>query len=282
MAGMGSPYTTNIIFIQAMDMWYGQSWAKNIGYQMLNTLGCNLAGMGIAGLCRSFLVYPSFCVWPSTLGTLALNRGFHQDEVRVVPGPGRRLYNWGRMKLFYVAFIAMFVYFWIPNTFFTKLSFFNWIGWIAPKNKDLTRLTSTYSGLGINPWPTFDWNYGADISTPAFSVYTQFFGAIVISFVTLALYYTNAFSSAYLPMMSNGTFDNTGKSFKIKKVLGDNGRLDVNKLEAYSEPYMAASNVANYFFFFAKYTAGECFFQWGFFFFFFFFFFLWGVFFLTD
>jgi len=107
---MSEPYTTNVIFIQALEKWYGESYAMAFGYQLLNTLGSQLAGYGLAGLSRSFLVYPSYCVWPSKLSTLALNKGFHHDEASLVAGPFNRMYRWSRMKLFYVAFGAMFVY----------------------------------------------------------------------------------------------------------------------------------------------------------------------------
>jgi len=257
MAGMGSPYITNIIFVQAMPKWYGETWAKNVGYQMLNTLGCNFAGIGIAGLCRTFLVHPSYCVWPGSLGTLALNRGFHQDEPGAVPGPRKKIYSWSRMKLFYVSFIAMFISFWLPNTFFTRLTFFNWIAWINPNNAELSRWTSTYNGIDLNPFPSLDWNHAFSISTPAFAVNNGFLGAFISLWVIVGVYYTNAYNTGYLPMMSNGTFTNKAKSYNVKEILGDNMRLDPKKFQAYLEPYMAASNIANYLFFFAKYTAGE-------------------------
>lgn len=73
----------------------------------------------------------------------------------------------------------------------------------------------------------------------------------------LGFYYSNAFNCGYLPMMNNGTFDNTGASYKVRKILGPNGRLDMAKYQQYSEPYMTASSITQYLFFFAKYTAGK-------------------------
>ena len=52
----------------------------------------------------------------------------------------------------------MFVWFWFPNYIFTALSAFSWITWIAPKNVNLTTITGFNTGLGVNPFPTFDWN----------------------------------------------------------------------------------------------------------------------------
>lgn len=54
-------------------------------------------------------MYPSYCVWPGSLSTLALNKAFHADDSHPVPGPFRRMYTWSRMKFFTISFIAMFM-----------------------------------------------------------------------------------------------------------------------------------------------------------------------------
>lgn len=45
----------------------------------------NLMGFGLAGLAKRFLVYPSFCIWPRSLVTVAINQslhdGIHPSEV---------------------------------------------------------------------------------------------------------------------------------------------------------------------------------------------------------
>lgn len=53
----------NIIFVQALPMYFNQSYARKFGYQILNTMGSQFLGYGLAGVCRRFLVYPSFCIW---------------------------------------------------------------------------------------------------------------------------------------------------------------------------------------------------------------------------
>jgi len=146
-------------------------------------------------------------------------------------------------------------YFWFPNTIFTKLTIFNWIAWIKPTSPSLTRWTSLTTGLGINPFPTLDWNYGFLINTPAFAVNSAFFGMFISMWVIVGLYYTNTWFAGHLPMMSNNTFNNKAKSYDVKKIIDEHTRFDYSKYQQYSEPYMAASNLSNYFFFFAKYTA---------------------------
>lgn len=104
-----TPYTSHIVFSQALPQFFNQPYAKQFGYQILGSLGTNFVGYGLAGLCRRFIVYPSFCVWPSSLTALAINKAFHQDDEAAVKGPFNRVYNWSRMKLFLFAFISMFV-----------------------------------------------------------------------------------------------------------------------------------------------------------------------------
>ena len=109
-SSLGAPYTNNIIIVQYMPQYFNQSFAQNFGYQVVLGLAMNLGGYGLAGIARRFLVYPAYCVWPSSLSTIALNDGFHRRrKLDPVRGPGNRLYNWSRMKVFYVVFIGMFM-----------------------------------------------------------------------------------------------------------------------------------------------------------------------------
>lgn len=63
-----------------MDRYFGQKYAKSFSYQILLALSTNLMGFGLAGLCRRFLVYPAFCLWPASLVTIALNSSLHNGK----------------------------------------------------------------------------------------------------------------------------------------------------------------------------------------------------------
>lgn len=62
----------------------------------------------------------------------------------------------------------------------------------------------------------------------------------------LLLGYANVWNTAYFPMISNRIFANDGGYFNVTKVLDENRNLDVDAYKAYSEPYMAASNIVLY------------------------------------
>ncbi|KAK3387931.1 OPT oligopeptide transporter protein-domain-containing protein [Podospora didyma] len=256
-----TPYTNYIVWIQYLPQYFNQSWAINIGYQLLIALSTNFIGYGLAGLCRRFLVYPAYCVWPSSLVTIALNSAFHDvsTETAVVPGPFKSIWRISRLKYFCWAFGLMFVYFWFPNYIFSALSYFSWMTWIAPDNADLAIITGGQTGLGLNPIPTFDWNivtFNVDpLMVPFFSTFNYFLGAFFSMFVVIAIYYTNAFNTAYLPINSNKPFDHFGNRYKVLTIVDDNGIFDSAKYQAYSPPFLSAGNIVVYMFFFAMYSA---------------------------
>lgn len=158
-----TPYTNYIIWTQVLTQYFNQQYARNFAYMFLNAFATNFIGYGLAGLTRKFLVYPSYCVWPMSLVTIALNTALHNDENHSVMGPFKKMWHMSRFKFFLVTFGAMFVYFWFPNYIFGALSYFTWTTWIAPNNRELNILTGMQNGLGVshrfNPcsrrWLTF-------------------------------------------------------------------------------------------------------------------------------
>lgn len=214
----------------------------------------------MAGLTRRFLVYPSYCVWPASLVTIALNQSFHSEKNAPVEGPFRKVFRASRYKFFLLAFGAMFVYFWFPNFIFTALSFFSWITWIAPNNLNLTAITGFNNGLGLNPFPTFDWNpmlfdNTDPLMVPFFSTFNKFIGMLLSGCVVAAFWYSNVYNTSYLPINSNRIFDNTGNLYNVSRSINEKGLFDSVKYEAYSPAYLSAGNLVVYIFFFAIYPA---------------------------
>ncbi|KAI6363790.1 hypothetical protein MCOR07_005417 [Pyricularia oryzae] len=255
-----TPYTNNIIWAQYLPTFFNQHYAGQFSYQILIGLSTNFIGYGIAGLTRRFLVYPSFCVWPSSLVTIALNTAFHDDNSTPVKAPFRKMISMSRYRFFLYAFSAMFIYFWFPDFIFQALSIFSWLSWIAPDNVNLNAVVGFNNGLGINPWPTFDWNtllYNSldPLMIPFFSTLNMTIGMAVSTITALGLWYTNAWNTGHLPINSNGVFDNTGSRFNVTRVIDSRGIFDSAKYTSYSMAYLAAGNICVYIFFFAIYPA---------------------------
>ncbi|KAI0171718.1 OPT-domain-containing protein [Hypoxylon sp. FL1284] len=254
------PYTNNIIWVQYLPTYFNQSYAGQFSYQVLIALSTNYIGYGMAGIVRRFLVYPSYCVWPSSLVTIALNAAFHNDKNAPVESPFGRVVTLSRIKFFGLSFAAMFVYFWFPNYIFTALSIFSWMSWIAPDNVNLSTITGFNNGLGINPWPTWDWNtllfdYTDPLMIPFFSTFNKFVGGAVAGCVIASFWYTNTYNTAYLPINSNRVFDNTGGLYNVSAAVDERGLFDAARYEAYSFPFLSAGYLVEYMFFFAIYTA---------------------------
>ncbi|KAI0891286.1 OPT-domain-containing protein [Annulohypoxylon nitens] len=254
------PYTNNIIWVQYLPAYFNQSYAGQFSYQILIALSTNYIGYGMAGMIRRFLVYPSYCVWPSSLVTIALNAAFHNDRNTPVESPFGKIFTVSRIKFFGITFAAMFVYFWFPNYIFTALSVFSWLTWISPNNVNLSAITGFYNGLGINPWPTWDWNtllfdQTDPLMIPFFSTLNKFIGAAMACCVIAALWYTNTYNTGYLPINSNRVFDNTGALYNVSNAVDERGLFDATKYAAYSFPFLSAGNISIYLFFFAIYSA---------------------------
>lgn len=255
------PYTNYIIWIQVLPRYFGQAWATDVKYQLLIGISTNFIGYGMAGICRQWLVYPASCVWPSSLVTIAMNSAFHSQasESPTVLGPLRSVWRASRMRYFCWAGGAMFLYFWLPNFLFPALSYFSWMTWIAPQNTLLDVVTGFTNGLGFNPFPTFDWNVVASqtdpLMLPFFSTFNFFLGALVAGFVVLAVYLTNSFYTAYLPINSNRPFDHFGAIYNVSRIVNDKAIFDSSLYEQYSPPFLSAGNLTIYMFFFALYSA---------------------------
>ncbi|KAM3445898.1 hypothetical protein NHJ13734_000075 [Beauveria thailandica] len=230
---MNGAYTSSIVWIQALP--------------------------NLAGITRRFLVYPSFCVWPEALVTIALNASFHDEANPGVAGPFKTFWKISRLRFFCIAGGLMFVYFWVPNTLFAGLSFFAWMTWIAPDNHLLTTITGSRNGLGLNPIPTFDWNIATffidPLVIPCFSTLNLFAGMFFSMFFVIGIYFSNAWYTGYLPITSNFPWDHFAKRYNVTRVLDTRGIMDIEKYQDYSPPFLSAGNIVVYMFFFSVYTA---------------------------
>lgn len=260
--GFSLPYTNYVIWAQYLKQYFNQPYAGNFGYQILLGLATNFIGYGMAGITRRFLVYPTYAVWPTSLVTIALNSALHsKDEANTpVKGPFGTIFRASRMRVFCYVFGGMFVYFFFPNYIFTALSAFNWLSWIAPHNMAYNAVVGFNNGLGLNPWPTFDWNVvigmGNDpLVLPGYSFMNMTAGSLIGFIFIIGVYFTNTWNTSYLPINSNRTFDRFGKLYNVSRAINDQGLFNKASYTEYSQAYMCAGNISIYFWFFALYTA---------------------------
>lgn len=82
-------------------------------------------------------------------------------------------------------------------------------------------------------------------------------GMVISFFMIVAFYWTNTWNTSYLPINSNKTFNNLGKRYNVSRIIDEKGLFNMEKYQAYSEPWMSAGNLTIYFWFFAVYTCSE-------------------------
>lgn len=229
------------LLVLRMPVFFNQRWAK-FGFNIMLALANQVYGLGMAGILRRLSVYPIGAVWPARLPTLALNRALiHDDNKR------EKVHGWtiSRYRMFVICAIIFLVYYWIPNQFFVGLRLFNWMTWIAPNNFNVAAITGSYGGMGFNPISSWDPNVSGveTMNSPFFAQLQQYVMRVISGIIIVIMYYKNAFWSAFMPINSNGVFDNTGAVYNITKVLGDNQRIDMDKYMEYGPPYYAIANL---------------------------------------
>ncbi|KAH9824567.1 small oligopeptide transporter [Teratosphaeria destructans] len=238
--------------IQAAIGFYG--FKLSAGFSVLVTLCCQTLGFGVAGLCHQWLVEPAAIIWPGILSNCALLNTLHSRANAMANG-----WRISRLKFFSIVATCAFVWYWFPGLIFVALSYFTWVCWIAPKNIVVNQLFGMESGLGLFPL-TFDWSQVAYNTNPLLSpswAAMNVFGGFIVAFwiIAPALYYTNTWYTAYLPMMTADVYDNTGASYNVTKVLTEGGTLDPIKYAAYSPPYLSVTFAFVYGLSFASITA---------------------------
>jgi hypothetical protein len=164
------------------------------------------------------------------------------------------------MRWFMYCFGAMFVYSWFPSYIIQAMSYFNWMTWIAPDNVNLAAVTGSLGGLGLNPLPTWDWYQLTAVTDPLinpfYSIFNGFLGMFITAPIILAIWYTNTWNSAYIPINDEFVWDNTGSGYDISRVVGNDTMLFSEEgYKAYSPAYLSAGMTIQYGMFFALYAA---------------------------
>ncbi|KAJ7894815.1 OPT oligopeptide transporter [Mycena leptocephala] len=249
--GAGSAYATDIVAVQRV--YYDQTY--NFGYQWMVVMSTQLIGFSIGGIARRFLVQPPSMIWPYNLVTCALFNTLHAQQYAGVGSRG----GFSREKFFYVAFAGSAIWYLVPGYLFTGLSFFSWVCWIKPNNIVVNQLFGVNYGLAMG-MVTFDWAQityiGSPLATPWWAEANIAVGFVFFFWIlTPALYFTNTFYSKYMPISSGGSFDNTGGSYNVSRILTPEKVFDEEKYKKYSPIFLSTTFSISYGLSFASITA---------------------------
>nr|AGA20376.1 oligopeptide transporter 5 [Phanerodontia chrysosporium] len=249
--GSGSAYATDIIAVQRV--YYNQTY--NFAYQWFLVMSTQLIGFSIGGIARRFLVNPPSMIWPANLVTCALFNTLHSQYYA---GMGTRG-GISRERFFFYGFLASFCWYFMPGYIFAALSFTNWVCWIVPNNIVVNQLFGTVSGLGMS-LITFDWSQiayiGSPLATPWWAEANIAFGMVFFFWIICpSLYYTNTWYAKYMPISSTHSFDNTGKSYNVTRIISNGTNFDEEKYKAYSPLFLSTTFALSYGLSFASITA---------------------------
>lgn len=235
--GYASADATNIIQAASKNFY---DFNLKPGFYVLIVLVAQLLGFGVAGLAAPWLVEPARIIWPGVLSNCAMLETLHSRSNSIANG-----WRITRLRFFMYVMTGAFVWYFFPGLMFTALSYFTWVCWIAPKNVIVNHLFGMQTGLGLSPI-TFDWSQIAyntnPLLSPSWAALNVFAGfAFFYWIVTPALYYTNTWFTAYLPLMTADVYDNTGALYDTARVISADNTLDQAAYRKYSPPYLSAT-----------------------------------------
>ncbi|KAA1475197.1 OPT superfamily oligopeptide transporter [Dentipellis sp. KUC8613] len=215
----------------------------NAGASIFLLFSSQLLGYGIGGLLRSVLLYPSKMLYPSNLPLVSMLDALFKD--------GAAETNKKKLRLFYIAFFAIFIWEIFPEWMFPLLTGFSIFCLAGHKNQDFTRIfggSNGNEGLGILS-VCFDWQYIAGSYNPmAIPLRAQFSNVIgyvlcIISFV--AVYYNNIWDSKNFPFLSQILFYQNGTEYDQLLILNEKFEVDKTLLEEQGLPFYAGTWVVN-------------------------------------
>lgn len=200
-------------------------------------------------------------IWPANLVNCALFNTLHSQ---VYAGIGNRG-GISRERFFTYAFTASALWYFVPGYLFQALSVFSWVCWIAPNNvvsyfhifhlltrfdfpcvsQKINQLFGYSSGLGMS-LITFDWSQityiGSPLATPWWAEANIAVGFVFFFwFLVPVLYYSNVWFAQFMPISSRTSFDNTGNTYDVSRILNPDSTINLEKYRAYSPLFLSTT-----------------------------------------
>ncbi|KAF1854537.1 hypothetical protein Lal_00010357 [Lupinus albus] len=167
------------------------------GFEILATLTSILFGFALSGLTRSVVVEPKSLVWPGVLGNTALNAALHTP---------RKEQDFS-LPLLYPRLLCLFLLVLVPRLYLPCL------GLLYMDLLDRPQEPCRQPGSQIA-------YIGSPLVVPVWAILNVLASLVFwIYIVSPALYYSNTWFTAHLPLQSNSIFDNTGGVFNVSKVV---------------------------------------------------------------
>ncbi|CAF1559343.1 unnamed protein product [Didymodactylos carnosus] len=208
-------------------------------------ISTQLMGLGIAGIMRRVLVWPSSLIWPGNLPSIALFRALHKQSYNSL-----ETLKMGRLRFFIIAALCQSVYYWLPGYIMPVLAAFSSICMTQPSNSILSQLTGVNSlamGSLVLDWQTMTVRILSPIVVPQYAQINILCGFIIFVWIlTPILYYTNIWNSKMFPIASNKLYDSNGNQYDLTAILDKNSLLNETAYGEYGPFYMSTSRTLSY------------------------------------
>lgn len=164
-----------------------------------------------------------------------------------------------RGRFFTYVWLGGICWYFFPGYLFQALSYFTWVCWMAPNNIVINQLFGYRSGLGMG-FVTFDWAQITCVLSPLASpwwVEANVMAGFFVFFWILApiLHFTNTWYGLYMPMHSPNTFDNTGLTYNVTRILTPKNEFNLTAYQEYSPLFLSTTYALTYGLSFASITA---------------------------
>ncbi|KAG6860897.1 hypothetical protein C0995_006336 [Termitomyces sp. Mi166 len=242
MSSTASSSATAISIFAAQDLYYNVR--PNVAVGIFTLIGSQLIGYGTAGIMRSFLVYPTFAVYPQLMPNIQLFETLHRGQEAVMQKK--------RLKFFWIIFIAIFIWEWFPEYIAPTLTGISIFCLADQKSAWVTRVFGGAAGNeGLGTFSLcLDWAYvgaGGDsigaLFTPLATQLSLYGGCAVCMVAFCACYAMNTWNAQNFPFLTQLLYYENGTEYNQLSILNDDFTLNPEKLAQQGLPWYAASQL---------------------------------------
>ncbi|KAJ7284604.1 OPT oligopeptide transporter protein-domain-containing protein [Mycena rebaudengoi] len=219
----------------ALDLFY--DLRLNAAVAIFQIFATQMVGYGIAGILRTFLVYPTYAFYPNYISVVNLLQSLHW----------RGALNAKKRRFFWIVFAAIFFWEWIPQYPFPLLTAISVIcladNGRHPFVRNLFGAGSSNEGLGLFSFST-SWtliSQGTPLVWPLQTQINSYIGMAIGYMVLTGCYYANVFNGRDLPFMSNSLFAEDGSTYNQSQVVTTDFHLNATAVETVGLPRYASS-----------------------------------------
>ncbi|KAK5991876.1 Sexual differentiation process isp4-like protein [Cladobotryum mycophilum] len=235
-----SALSTEALAVQ--KLWYG-GYPNHVAGVFI-TLSSQIIGFGVAGMMRDVLLYPTKMLYPANLPITTVMETLHKPKAET-----KRRFN-----IFWIVFVAIFVWEWFPEYIFPLLSGVSIFCLIDRTNPVFTNLfggAQGNEGMGFLSI-CFDWNYIAGFGSPLamplqtlFNSYIGYMGGIILS---MALYYSNIWRAKDFPFMSQLLYDQSSNltnhvEYNETIIMTTDFKVNSTMIDQLGAPYLTATYI---------------------------------------